>query len=154
VRKPQARIARLTHEQQHCDSCRREREECRAVDMSTRVAIALGAIAVLGVLIARIDRRQERPAAVPPRIDPEEPRRLPAPAAETGDDFDVLIEALEAGSCEWISTPVRRGNRLAVTTGNGATHSYTFSPTADRLTRLRQAVDRNHVLTPHGTRAE
>lgn len=115
--------------------------------MTTRVAIALGAIAVLGLLVARSDRRQPEPA------DPQA-RETPPDAPDTRDDFDVLIQALEAGNCEWISAPIRLGNRLAVTIGNGATHSYTFSPSDDRLTKLRQAVDRNHVLAPHGPRAE
>ncbi len=110
--------------------------------MSTRVAIALGAIAVLGLLIARADRRK------PEQADQPRPREMPA-TAETRDEFDVLIQALETGTCEWISAPIRLGNRLAVTIGNGATHSYTFSPTDARLTELRQAVDRNHVLAPH-----
>ncbi len=114
--------------------------------MSTRVAIALGAIAVLGLLIARADRRKPEPA------DPQ-PRETPT-TAETRDEFDVLIQALETGTCEWISAPIRLGNRLAVTIGNGATHSYTFSPTDARLTELRQAVDRNHVLAPHGSRVD
>ena len=104
------------------------------------MAIALGAIAVLGLLVARADRR--RPEQVEPQL--REPD-----AAETRDDFDVLIQALETGTCEWISAPIRLGNRLAVTIGNGATHSYSFSPTDDRLIRLRQAVDRNHVLAPY-----
>jgi hypothetical protein len=41
-----------------------------------------------------------------------------------------------------------------VTIGNGVTHSYMFSPSDDRLTKLRQAVDRNHVLAPQGHRAD
>jgi hypothetical protein len=117
--------------------------------MSTRVAIALGVMAILGLLVARLDGRQERvrPKA---QLAPE-----PSERRETGprDDFDVLIQALDAGACDWISAPVPLGNRLAVTTGNGTTHRYTFSPTDDRLTQLRQAVARNHVLAPQGTRA-
>jgi hypothetical protein len=114
--------------------------------MSTRVAIALGAIAVLGLVIARADRRK------PEQAEPQ-PREAPT-NAETRDEFDVLIQALETGTCEWISAPIRLGNRLAVTIGNGVTHSYMFSPSDDRLTKLRQAVDRNHVLAPQGHRAD
>lgn len=118
------------------------------MDTNTRVAIALGVIAIIGLLVARIERRQQlvRPAAQPAREPP--PRRLPDPR----DDFDVLIQALDAGACDWISAPVPLGDRLAVTTGNGTTHRYTFSPSDDRLTELRRAVARNHVLAPQGTR--
>lgn len=118
--------------------------------MSTRVAIALGVIAILGVLIARNDRQQmrARPAVGPGREPP--PRRDAGPR----DDFDDLIQTLDAGTCDWISAPVPLGDRLAVTIGNGTTHRYTFSPSDDRLTELRRAVVRNHVLAPQGTRVE
>jgi len=124
--------------------------------MSTRVAIAVGAITVLGLLIFRVGRRRDAvPGALAPRAEPDRATAAPAApaAAPTGpaDDFEILIQTLDAGNCEWISSPVRLGNRLAITIGNGATHSYTFSPTDDRLVRLRQAVDRNHVLAPHGS---
>ena len=117
--------------------------------MTTRVAIALGAIALLGLLVVRVDRRKPRPRPAPSTRTSTSPRVDPLPR----DDFDLLIAALEAGTCEWISSPVRQGNRLAVTIGNGSTHSYTFRPTDDRLMQLRQVVDRNHVLMPQGTAA-
>jgi len=120
------------------------------VDISTRVAIALGVIAILGLLAARHDRQQ-----VPARPSVE-PDREPPAGRDAGprDDFDVLIQTLDAGACDWISAPVPLGDRLAVTIGNGTTHRYTFSPSDDRLTELRRAVVRNHVLAPQGTRVE
>jgi hypothetical protein len=78
----------------------------------------------------------------------------PLDTTDTRDEFDVLIQVLETGTCEWISAPIRLGNRLAVTIGNGVTHSYMFSHSDDRLTKLRQAVDLNHVLAPQGHRAD
>jgi len=115
--------------------------------MSTRVGIALGAIAVLGLLVARADR--QRPESLEPQTG-----GAPPDTTDTRDEFDVLIQVLETGTCEWISAPIRLGNRLAVTIGNGVTHSYMFSHSDDRLTKLRQAVDLNHVLAPQGHRAD